>query len=167
MPTLTVRLFDYEGLKARLKGDDRIVVLSCDACARHSDGLGGQAGMDSLADKLLADGFNVISRQLLAVACSADQLNDRLRNQAIGEICRTADVIIPLSCQKGLDRAGQVLPNIPVLTVTRTLGKGTCSPETGARLTEPADGVEIEIEDSEGMSLPEAAKRLGLCSGSF
>ena len=39
--TVTVRLFEYETLKAKLKPEDRIVILSCDSCAKHSAGLGG------------------------------------------------------------------------------------------------------------------------------
>ena len=45
MPTLTVRLFEYDVLKAKLKPDDRILILSCDSCAKKSDGLGGQQAL--------------------------------------------------------------------------------------------------------------------------
>ena len=167
MPTITVRLFDYETLRARLNRDDRIVILSCGACARQSDGLGGQAGMDTLADKLTADGFTVVGRQLLGIACSAGQWADRLQDKAIRELMERADVLIPLSCQAGSGRAAGMLPNVRILRVTRTLGKGTYSPEKGARLTEPVEDVDLQIDDAEGISIPEAARRLGLHPGSF
>jgi len=46
MPTITVRQFDYEELRRRLDPGDRILILSCNACARQSDGLGGKEGLN-------------------------------------------------------------------------------------------------------------------------
>ena len=164
--TVTVRLFEYETLKAKLKPEDRIVILSCDSCAKHSGGLGGGYALDSLADKLAADGFNVIDRGLLPVGCSAEQLNDHI-DEASRKLFEEADVIIPLSCRKGIDRAAEALPGIKILRVTKTLGAGTFSPEDGVRLTAPLDDIEIEIDGADGIALAEAADSLGLCVGSF
>jgi hypothetical protein len=167
MPTLTVRRFEYEALKARLKPDDRIAILSCDSCAKQSDGLGGEQGMVSLADKLSADGFHVVHRELLPIACSLEQLTARLDDEGIRKLFEEVDVIVPLSCQRGIERAKDVLPGLRILRVTETLGKGSFSPEAGARLTEPLEGIEIEIDDADGISLREAADRLDLHPGSF
>ena len=167
MPTLTVRRFDYETLKGKLKPDDRIVILSCDSCARQSDGLGGEQGLNSLAEKLAADGFNVRRRELLPVACSAEQLKDRLQDEAVRQLFEEADVIIPLACRMGEKNVSEVLPRLRMLRVTKTLGKGTYSDETGARLVEPLDDVRLEISDPEGISLSDAANQLGLHPGSF
>ena len=167
MPTLSVRLFDYETLKTHLKSEDRIVVLSCDACAKQSGGLGGEAGLNGLADKLAADGFEVSHRELLPVACSPDQLSDRLQDEAARKLFEEADVVIPLACQAGVARSREVLPAAKILVVTRTLGKGPFSPEGGARLTEPLEGVDIEIDDPDGVPIAEAAERLGLHAGRF
>ena len=167
MPTISVRRFCYDTLKANLKPDDRIVIVSCDSCARQSDGLGGEDGLNSLADKLVADGFNVVHRQLLPVACSAHQLTDRLQEAPIRKLFEEADIVIPLSCQAGEERASQTLANIRILGVTRALDTGSVSPERGTRLTKALDGVEIEIDSPEGISTTDAAKQLGLYSGSF
>jgi len=167
MPTISVRRLDYETLRTRLKADNRIVILSCNACAKQSDGLGGEEGLNGLADRLVADGFEVIHRELLPVACSPDQLRPRLQAGAVRELFDQADLLIPLSCQAGVDRAAEVLPDLTVLQLTETLGKGTYSPEKGARLTEPRDGIDIAINDPEGLSIPDAAKQLGLYPGSF
>jgi len=59
------------------------------------------------------------------------------------------------------------LPSIPILRVTETLGKGSYSPETGARLTEAPPEVGVEIKDPDGLPVAEAAKQLGLHSGRF
>ena len=167
MPTITVRRFDYETLKSKLAADARIVILSCDACAKLSADLGGEQGLESLSDKLLADGFSVVHRELLPIACAPDQLSDRLEDDAIRELFEDADVIIPLACQAGEKRAQETIPGSTILTVTRTLGKGSFSPEAGARLTEPLEDVALKVDDPEGMSVAEASERLGLHSGSF
>jgi hypothetical protein len=167
MPTLTVRRFEYEALKARLKPDDRIAILSCDSCAKQSDGLGGEQGLESLADKLSADGFNVVSRELLPIACSLEQLTALLDDEGNRKLFEEVDVIVPLSCQRGIESAKDILPGLRIIRVTETLGTGSFSPEAGARLTEPLEGLGIEIDDAEGISLREAADRLDLHPGSF
>ena len=167
MPIMTVRRFEYEALKSKLTRTDRIVILSCDGCARQSDGLGGEQGLENLADKLEADGFHVVRREVLPIACSPEQLRDRLNDEAGAETLEQTDVVIPLACRMGIRKAEEILPGLRILRVTETLGKGTLSPDGSARLTEPLDDVGIDVDDAEGMPLPEAAARLGLFPGSF
>lgn len=164
---LTVRRFDYETLKRQLTPDDRIVVLSCDGCARQSDGLGGREGLNGLADRLVRDGFRVVHRELLPIACSSDQLPDRLREESVRRLFGEADVLIPLACRAGEERASGLLPDLKMIRVTSTIGRGTYTPEAGARLTEPAAGVEVVVGGPDGIPLDEAARQLGLYSGSF
>ena len=165
--TVTVRRFEYGVLKTKLTPHHRIMILSCDSCAKLCKGLGGEQGLKSLTDKLVADGFNVVHRELLPVACSPEQLTSRLDDEANRKLFEEADVIIALTCRSGIERARETLPGLRILEVTKTLGKGTFSPDEGARLTEPLEGIEIEIDDAEGITLAEAATRLGLCPGSF
>lgn len=165
--TVTVRRFEYEVLKTKLRPHGRIVIISCGSCATLSNGLGGEQGLKGLTDKLVADGFNVVYRELLPVACSLEQLRSRLDDEANRKRFEDADVIIALTCRAGIERAKETLPGLRILEVTKTLGKGTFSPREGARLTEPLEGIEIEIDDAEGITLAEAASRLGLYPGSF
>jgi hypothetical protein len=167
MPTITARQFEYEELKSRLNPGDKILILSCNACARQSDRLGGEEGLQALAGKLEADGFSVHHQELIPIACSPTQLDNRLEDEDVRRLFQDADVVIPLACDAGNDRVRGALPNARILRVTKTLGKGTYSPERGARLTEAAPGVEIEIKDSDGLPVAEAARRLGLHPGSF
>ncbi len=169
MPAITVivRRFEYEVLKTKLTPDDRIVILSCDGCAKRNGGLGGEQGLNSLADKLAADGFNVVRRELLPTMCNPEHLRVRLGDEANRKLLEEADVIIPLSCRVGTKIAKGVLPGLTILRAAKTLGKGTFSAETGARLTEPLEGIGIEIDDAEGISLADVADRLGLYPGSF
>jgi len=165
--TVAVRRFDYEALRAELTPNDRIVVLSCDSCARLSDGLGGEQGLAGLADKLTADGFQVSCREVLPIACSLEQLRSCIDDQANRQLFEEADVVIPLACQAGVEKAREALPGVRVLQVTETLGKGVFSPETGARLTEPIESTGLAVDAAKGMPLDEATDRLGLHAGSF
>ena len=101
------------------------------------------------------------------MANAPEQLRSRLDDKASRKLFEEADVIIPLTCRAGIERAKDILPGFRILQVTKTLGKGSFSPEAGARLTEPLEGIEIEIDDTEGITLAEAATRLGLYPGSF
>ena len=130
----------------------------------------GQAppdGFQALAGKLEADGFNVVLRALLPVACSPDRWRELVENEAVRRLLDEADVLIALSCDAGEQRAVEVAESARLLSVTKTLGKGAVSPEKGALLTEPAEGVDIEIDDPEGLPISDAANRLGLHPGSF
>ncbi len=165
MATLTLRLFDYETLRARLVSGSRIAILSCGSCARLSDGLGGAQGMSSLAEKLTADGFQVICREVLPIACARDALASLGEDE--NRLLDEADAVIPLSCTAGIRRAGKRVSPERLCVVTRTVGKGTFTTETGARLTESAADAGLDVDTAEGLSLAEAAARLGLCAGGY
>ena len=164
---VTARRYTYEDLKSKLMTEERILVISCDSCARLNNGLGGEEGATSLAKKLKDDGFDVAHHELLNVACSPDELKGRLNDVKIRELFEGADVIIPLSCSAGIERVKEAIPKLRILRVTETLGLGTYSPETGVHLTEPFPDIGLEIDDEDGISLAEAAERLGLHTGSF
>ena len=164
---VTARKYNYMELAKELNKKDRIVILSCDSCAKLNDGLGGELGGAALMEKLTADGFHVAHRQLLGSACSPDQLQESVRDEEIGKLFIESDVIIPLACQAGIERVEENLPQLQIFTVTETLGFGTYSPQKGVRLTEPAENIKIAIDNEEGITLKEAARRLGLYHGSF
>jgi hypothetical protein len=166
MPTISVRRYDYETLKTKLKPGDRVAIVSCDSCAKQCDGLGGEQGLKSLADKLAADGFPVVYQELVRVACSAELVSASLADGG-RQALEDADAVIHLPCCAGVEQARQVLPGLKILEVTRTLGKGTYSAETGARLTAPLEEIGIQVDGADGITLSEAAERLGLQSGSF
>ena len=167
MTIITVRLFEYEKLKAGLNLGDNIAVFSCDNCARRCDGLGGQQGLDNLSGKLAADGFSVICRRLFPALCSRRHLQAGLDEDGCRNLLPQVDVILPLSCRMGIDRVREFLPNCNVLTITKTLGKGKISPQTSPRLTRPFADIDIAIDDPEGIPIREAARRLGLFVGSY
>jgi len=164
---ISVRRYDYDTLKEDLRPEDKIVILSCNNCAKKCKGLGGRAGMKSLGDKLEADGYNVIHRELCGVACSVDLVRKRGKEESTREFFEQADVIIPLSCEDGEDAAALAFPHARVLKVTKTLGVGWGSPKEGVRLTTPLAGVDVKTDGPEGITIDEAAKQLGLPAGGF
>jgi hypothetical protein len=50
---VAVRRFEYDELKEKIPPDARIVILSCDSCAKLNNGLGGDQGVKNLNDKLV------------------------------------------------------------------------------------------------------------------
>ena len=164
---ISVRSFEYEMLKKELRSEDKIVIFSCNNCAKKCKGLGGRPGMKSLGDKLEADGFNILHRELCGVACSLDLLRKRAKEEATRAIFEEADVIIPLSCEDGEKALMVVFPDKRIIPVTKTLGIGWGSPKDGVRLTTPLAGVDLEIDSPEGITIDEAANRLGLFAGGF
>lgn len=164
---ISVRNFEYETLKNELRPEDKIIVFSCNNCAKKCKGLGGRAGMNSLGDKLESDGFNVLFRELCGVACSLDLIRKRANEQSTKAVFEEADVIIPLSCEDGERSLPVVFPDKRIIKVTKTLGIGWGSPQVGVRLTTPLSGVDLKIDSPEGITIDEAADRLGLFAGGF
>ena len=164
---ISVRRYDYETLKKDLSPEDKIVILSCNNCAKKCKGLGGRAGLKSLGDKLDADGYNVTLRELCGIACSVDLVRKRTKEASTQKFFADADVIIPLSCEEGEDAAMIAFPHARVLKVTKTLGIGWGSPKEGVRLTTPVAGVDLKTDAPTGITIDEAAKQLGLLPGGF
>ncbi|MBN1346366.1 MAG: hypothetical protein JXQ73_27005 [Phycisphaerae bacterium] len=164
---ISVRRCDYDTLKKDLDPEDKIVILSCNNCAKKCKGLGGRAGLKSLGDKLEADGYNVTHRELCGIACSLDLVRKRAKEESTKKFFAEADVIIPLSCEDGEDAAIVAFPHARVLKVTKTLGIGWGSPKEGVRLTTPLAGVAIEVNGPAGITIDEAAEQLGLLPGGF
>jgi len=164
---ISVRLFEYDKLKEQLKPEDKIIVMSCNNCAKKCKGLGGRAGLASLADKLEADGFNVTHRELCGISCSVDLNKRRLKEESTRKFFEEADVIIPLACEDGEEAAQLAFPHARIIRVTRTLGSGWGSPKEGVRLTTPMAGIELKIDSPQGITIDDAAAQVGLPAGGF
>ncbi len=164
---ISVRNFDYETLKKELRLEDKIIIFSCNNCAKKCKGLGGRPGMNSLGDKLQSDGFNVLRRELCGIACSLDLIRKRAKEESTRAFFEEADVIIPLSCEDGEKALPVVFPDKRIIKVTRTLGIGWGSPKDGVRLTTPLAGVDLKIDSPQGITIDEAADQLGLFAGGF
>ena len=164
---VSVRQLDYDTLKSKLDPSQKIIVMSCNNCAKKCKGLGGRAGLASLSDKLEADGFNVVHRELCGISCSVDLNAKRAKEDVTKPFFDEADVIIPLACEEGEAAAEIAFPDKKVMKVTKTVGCGWGSPTVGVRITTPAAGVKLKIDSPEGITIDEAAQQLGLFAGGF
>lgn len=78
-----------------------------------------------------------------------------------------ATAIIPLACEDGEAEAGWAFPGKKLVRVTKTLGCGWGSPTAGVHLSEVIDGVDLDCPAPLGITIQEAAARLGLPFGAF
>ena len=164
---LSVRQKSYAALRDSLDRDQTIIVLSCNNCAKKCAGLGGRVGLAALADKLDHDGFKVIRRELVGFACAVDLVKKRGKDPATKAWFDEAEVIIPLACEDGEEAVKLAFPGKQVPKVNKTVGIGWGSPSAGVRITHCVAGVDLDIEDPQGITLEEAARRLGLEAGAF
>lgn len=162
---IAMRKMPYEQLRDSLDPGARMIVLSCNNCARVY-GLGGRAGLQALADKLCADGLDVVHRELIGFACAVDLVGKRARDPATRDAFAAADVILPLACEHGQMAVRMAFPDKQVPELSRTLGVGWWNAST-VRLTHCVSGVDLTIEGPEGMPLDEVAERTGLLAGPF
>jgi hypothetical protein len=164
---VSLRRLTYEKLKQQLGPDDRIIVFACNNCAKKCKGFGGRQGMANLCAKLEADGIAVLHKELCGITCSVDLVNKRKADEATRAVFEQANVIIPLACENGERTLRYVFPDKKVLETARPVGLGWGSPKVGVRIVVPFAGVPLKVDSPEGITLDEAAKKLGLFAGSF
>ncbi len=162
---IAMRRMAYAELRDSLEKSSKIIILSCNNCARVY-GLGGRTGMQSLADKLQSDGFDIIHRELIGFACAVDLVAKRGKDPATKVWFEQAEVILPLACEHGQQSIRMAFPNKLVPELSKTLGIGWWTPST-VRLTHCVTGVDLPIETPKGIPLEQAAQRLGLRAGPF
>ena len=104
----------YREIKKKLKKSDKIGIISCNACARMCD-TGGEKKMDELAEKLKKQGFNVVDRDLIGIACDFDQLKkDELKGKTN----------IVLACDSGVYNLKKLFPKKKIIPALNTIGIG-------------------------------------------
>jgi hypothetical protein len=162
---IAMRRMTYAALRDSLDRRAKIVVLSCNNCAKVY-GLGGRAGLRALADKLEGDGFDVIRRELVGFGCALDLVAKRRKDPATKDWFDQADVILPLACEHGQQSIQMAFPDKLVPDLSKTVGIGWWTPDS-ARLTHCVSGVDLTIDDPQGMPLEEVARRLDLEVGPF
>lgn len=162
---VTLRTMDYDGLLASLPEDSRILIWSCNTCARMCGGLGGRESARALASMLEQDGRTVVASEVLTATCFINAVRGRLQRAEFREMVLGATHVIPLTCQTGTEVLLQEMPHLQVVTVGRTLGVGYISESRGAVLTTCL--LEDLVVPEEGMPLNQVAEALGLYLGPF
>ncbi|MBN1494489.1 hypothetical protein JW911_01985 [Candidatus Peregrinibacteria bacterium] len=104
----------YGIIKSQLKKTDKIGIVSCSACVSFCE-TGGKEKMDELAERLIKDGFNVVDKDLIGIACDLEQVK---------KIEFEGDVIIVLSCDAGVYNIKKMVGYKKVIPALNTVGIG-------------------------------------------
>ncbi len=101
-------------IKSKLKKGDKIGIISCNNCVRIC-GTGGKEKIKELAKKLEKEGFKVIDKDLIGMACEYDLLKkDELKGK----------VNIALCCDAGVYNLKKIFPNKRLISALDTIGLG-------------------------------------------
>jgi hypothetical protein len=112
------RLLPYEEISKRLSKDSKIVIISCNGCARMS-GSGGLERAEELRLRLMKEGYKVTDEAVIPYACSEPYLRE-LRRMA--RLSPEADTIISLACSAGWSCIKRSFPNMKVINATEDIG---------------------------------------------
>lgn len=162
---MTLRTMDYEGLKAALPEDARLLIWSCNTCARMCGGFGGKAAVESLANRLSEDGRTVVGAEALNASCFLSAVRKRLERPEFRKMVESATHLIPLTCITGTKLLLREMPHLQTVDVGKTIGLGFLSDTRGAVLTRSLTE-ELDVP-AKGMTLTDAAEVLGLYIGPF
>jgi ferredoxin len=157
---ISLRDLSYEELKDKLSKDDKIILWSCNTCIKFC-GIGGYDNMVLLENMLTADGYKVIGKELISIACMYSLAEQHRDDPNKNELFHEATAIIVLSCEDGYETAESVFGDKKVIRITKTLGVGNFSMDRGPVLTAPFESTGLEQTD-EGYTFPEIADKLNL-----
>ena len=104
----------YGIIKGMLKKWKKIGIMSCNSCARACE-TGGREKMDEIAERLKADGYDVVDTALIPMACNLD---------LVKKPQLTSDILVILACDSGVETFRQLFPTKKIVDALNTLGIG-------------------------------------------
>ncbi len=105
----------YGMIKSQLNKNDRIGLVSCNACVKFCE-TGGEEKMREMSERLKKDGFNVVDEDLIGVACDLDQVKKETFD---------GDAIIVFACDAGVENVKKLAGGKKVIAALDTVGIGT------------------------------------------
>ena len=105
----------YGIIKSQLKKNDRIGLVSCNACVKFCE-TGGEEKMEEIAQRLKKDGFNVVDTDLIGMAC----VLDLVKKQSF-----KGNVLIAFTCDAGIFNIEKLAKGKKVIAALDTVGIGT------------------------------------------
>lgn len=138
----------YEDLAERLSGR-RVIVWTCNTCARLCNGIGGREAAGRLAEGLSEKGVDVVGVMSTSVSCMMSKV------LPLADGAPEADVVLALTCDMGARCAGEAF-GCEVLNPLITFGPGYLDAEGRPRLCTVVCGRTVVDEDAS-----EAAGRVG------
>ena len=139
----------YSELKDDLIGK-KVVIWTCNTCARLCFDIGGTEAAERLAAKLKSDGIEVLGVLHTSASCIEKKVRDKYSEEMFGE----ADVVISLTCNIGALCAKRAF-NKDILNPVATLGAGFVGEHREILVCEDRDG-ELSVR-----KLTEIAKEKG------
>lgn len=165
MASCMFRKLSYDELKKQLKKEDKIIIYTCGSCVFWA-GIGGWENMAKLAAHLKSDGYNVIHQELAGCCCVYEPVAAAKTHPVTAPIFPEATVIISLIDEEGTHDVQVVFPDKKVIPTCKSIGLSTWSLKTGNRVSKVWVDIPLEIPP-EGMTVEEAAKKLGMYSTPF
>ncbi len=105
----------YGMIKSQLKKSDKIGLVSCNACVKFCE-TGGEEKMIEMAERLKEDGFSVVDKDLVGVACDLEQVKKEVYD---------GEVIIAFCCDAGICNLNKIVGDKKVISALDTIGIGT------------------------------------------
>lgn len=102
----------YSFVKKQLSKGDKVGIVSCNSCARMCE-TGGKEKMNSLAAQLEGDGFEVVDKDLIGIACDMDQVKKKKI---------TGNATIVLACDAGVYDLKKLFPERKIISALETVG---------------------------------------------
>ncbi|MBV1820149.1 hypothetical protein ACIR03_09125 [Clostridium cochlearium] len=153
---ISLRSLSYEELKSKLSKDDKIVLWTCNTCIKFC-GIGGFDKLVTLEKLLKSDGYNVIGKELVSIACMYSLAEQHKNDPKKREMFNEATTIITLTCEDGYINTCNVFKDKKVIGIAKTLGIGNFSMDRGPILTHPFESTGLE-QTNEGYTFPEVCK---------
>ncbi len=144
----------YDELLPDLEGR-RVLVWTCNTCARFCNGLGGREAAEALAERLSKDGIDVVGTVSSSACCF---MSKALR---MAESKKDSDLVLALCCDIGA-RNASAATGIEVLNPVVTFGAGYLDSDGTPRAASVICGRTVRDE-----SLSELAEESGSHAGPF
>ena len=134
---IMARSTDYPELLESLRGK-KVLIWTCNTCARLCNGIGGTEASERLAGKLSEGGIEIKG----VVATSASCLEKKVADRKDDVISTDADVILSLTCSIGASVAAKVF-GIETINPIVTFGYGFLTEEGVPMLVKDGDEVSV------------------------
>jgi len=144
----------YDELLPDLEGH-RVLVWTCNTCARFCNGLGGREAAEALAERLSKDGIDVVGTVSSSACCFMSKAAQ------MAESKKDSDLVLALCCDIGA-RNASVATGIGVLNPVVTFGAGYLDSDGTPRAASVICGRTVRDE-----SLSELAEESGSHAGPF
>lgn len=132
------RSLPYEEIVESIDKEERLAIVSCNACANYCR-TGGRRAMATMSSELEADGYNVVASEVVPKACILTNLGDlRLPDEA--------DTVLMMACVSGTRAANRMFSGKKVVSTNVTLGIGYYdSSRKGSVLVSPYPGHQGDV----------------------